>query len=209
MAKERETNLGKYLRSALEGVDQKSALPVFEDFFTSSSYPELLEFYKSLGGLLSDIPVGIKSNHIDLFINGNILELDEENHFNRYRFKSLEMPIYSTSNILNKENYAHFCAQYEGKARNYGKFWTNTSCEKMFGKPSLNGDLSGNGSPRWKQRAFYDTLKDHFSLVSDIKVKRISIYDSIEINGQKKSVNDLLKTYNPAYTQGILSAIKF
>lgn len=209
MAKERETNLGKYLRSALEGVDQKSALPVFEDFFTSSSYPELLELYKSLGGILSHIPVGIKSNHIDFFINGNILELDEENHFNRYRLKSLEMPLYSDDNILIKKNYKSFCLQFETKARSNGGFWTNTSCEKMFGKPSLNGDLSGNGSPRWKQRAFYDTLKDYFSLVSDIKVKRISIYDSIEINGHKKSVNDLLQTYNPAYTQSILSAIKF
>lgn len=209
MAKERETNLGKYLRNGFEGVDVKSSLPLYEDFYNSSYHEELLQFYKDLGGVLPHIPFGIKSNHIDFYINGNILELDEENHFTSYRTISLELPIYSTSNILNKDNYTYFCKQYEGKARNYGKFCTTVSCEKMFGKPSLNGDLSGNCSPRWKQRAFYDTLKDHFSLVSDIKVKRISIYDLIEINGQKKSVNDLLQTYNPAYTQSILSAIKF
>lgn len=205
----REENLGTYLRNSLEGVDKKTTLPRFEDLYNSSFYADLFELYKSLGGLLDRIPFGLNSSHIDFYINGNILELDEENHFTRYRTISLELPIYSTSNTLNKDNYKCFCKQYEGKVRNYGKFWTTVSCEKMFGKPSLNGDLSGNGSPRWKQRAFYDTLKDHFSLVSDIKVKRISIYDSIEINGQKKSVNDLLQTYNPAYTQSILSAIKF
>ena len=209
MAKERETNLGKYLRSGFEGIDKKCILPTHDDIINSSHYVELFQLYNGLGGITPHIPFGIKSNHIDFYINGNILELDEENHFTRYRLLSLEMPIYINSNILSKENYKKYCLKNESRAQQHAGYWTNDSCEKMFGKAALNGSFSQNGSPRWKQRAFYDTLKDYFSLVSDIKVKRISIYDNIDINGQKQSINEVLKVYNPNYTQSLLSAIKF
>lgn len=41
-----------------------------------------------------------------------------------------------------------------------GKRWTNPSAARFLGEPNVPGDFTGVGAPRWRQRAFYDALKD-------------------------------------------------
>lgn len=53
--------------------------------------------------------------------------------------------------------------------------WANNSTEKQFGKPDDNGDFSQNGSPRWKQGAYYDFLKDYLFAISGVPIIRFSI----------------------------------
>jgi hypothetical protein len=91
-----------------------------------------------------------------------VVELDEQRHFNRYRSLTLESSIYSHLPQFPLQLYKDLCVKHEEqclKAGGFGGNWSNPSCEKDFGKASEPKKLSGNGSPRWKQRAFYDFLK--------------------------------------------------
>lgn len=68
------------------------------------------------------------------------------------------------------------------------------SCEKMFGPAQQKGCLIGNGSPRWKQRAFYDFFKDISCLVTKIPVVRLSVYDVIDFRGMKYTLGEFLES---------------
>jgi hypothetical protein len=115
----------------------------------------------------------------DIKLNGGYIEVDEELHFNKYRLITLNSKIYKNSKILNLENYKKFCTEYEEKclkAGNYGKKWKNDSTEKQFGKSNKDGNLDKNGSSRWKQRAFYDLIKDIYCITNKFMLKRIAIW---------------------------------
>lgn len=47
----------------------------------------------------------------------------------------------------------------------------------MFGVSPVDGDFGVDAPSRWKQRAFYDYIKDVTSIVLDVPILRISIYD--------------------------------
>lgn len=61
-----------------------------------------------------------------------------------------------------------------------------------FGEGGAAGDLLGAGSPRWKQRAFYDFVKDLAPLCANISVARLAIWDLVEIEGKRALLGDLL-----------------
>lgn len=92
-------------------------------------------------------------------------------------------------------DYGNYCKKYESdclRKSSWGKYWTSPSTEKQFGPPGNSGDLEKNGSPRWRQRAFYDYLRDVFAKVYKIHILRVSIYDRIVANGKVKSVGNIL-----------------
>ena len=70
----------------------------------------------------------------------------------------------------------------------------------MFLKSNEDGNLSGNGSSRWRQRAYYDFMKDITSNIKNIPIIRISIYDkyrgktidNILGGNDNKIINDFL-----------------
>jgi len=74
----------------------------------------------------------------------------------------------------------------------FSGYWTNASTERQFGSASENGNFSGNGSPRWKQRTFYDFCRDLYSIVFEIPVYRLSIYDEIDFRGGKITLGTTL-----------------
>jgi hypothetical protein len=81
------------------------------------------------------------------------------------------------------------------KAACWGNNWKNNSTEKQFVKSEENGVLTGNGSSRWKQRAYYDFLKDISGRIMKIPMIRISIYDdykNVTVDGLLKNSNDKL-----------------
>lgn len=154
--------------------------------FSSSEIEEINAVYKALGGVL-DNP-SIRVGFYDIQLEKFIIELDEENHFNRYRFQTLQSSIYKRCVNFRVEEYQMFCKKYENGCRTNGGFWNNPSTDKQFGGSNINGNLSGAGSSRWKQRAFYDFIKDAYSIAKQVPIIRVSIYETY--NG--KTVNDLI-----------------
>ena len=57
----------------------------------SGYYDEAFDLYKKLGGTLSEVPMRVGAYDIDT--RDFIIELDEENHFNRYRLATLDSTI--------------------------------------------------------------------------------------------------------------------
>jgi hypothetical protein len=117
----------------------------------------------------------------DLAFDGVVVELDEELHFNRYRGQTLQPPW--ATQLPWHGSYLELCRVREQEclaAGKWGKRWTNPSCASMFGAPSAPGVLIGPGSPRWKQRALYDAVKDVAALQSPtLQLCRVSVYDRI------------------------------
>ena len=113
----------------------------------------------------------------DIDLKDFIIEFDEENHFNRYRLKTLNSLIYKDWKNFKVADYQQYCTKYEDKCCAYGKFWRTDSSDNQYEMSSPNGVLDGIGSSRWKQRAFYDFVKDVYSIVINTPIIRISIYD--------------------------------
>jgi hypothetical protein len=161
--------------------------------YNSNLFSDINDTYNKLGGVLELPP--LKTGPYDIDTNDIIFELDEEQHFNRYRLITLESTIYKSNKRLNVIDYRRFCRDYEyacERKANYGKYWKNSSTEKQFGRSSDNGILTGNGSSRWKQRAFYDYLKDVFSIITGVPIIRVSVYETYK----DKTVNDLISRHN-------------
>jgi hypothetical protein len=78
----------------------------------------------------------------------------------------------------------------------------------QFGKASNPGDLNGNGSPRWRQRAFYDFVKDLTPLLLGISVVRISIWDNVKVNGESILIKNVLRRVDCNAGQAIWELIE-
>jgi hypothetical protein len=108
---------------------------------------------------------------------------------------TLGSPLYSTLPEFPLDAYRCYCADFESKclgAGSYGGKWSNVSCERQFGSAGAFKDLEGNGAPRWKQRAFYDFVKDLSPLLINVKVVRVAIWDRIADGGASRPVHDIL-----------------
>lgn len=128
-----------------------------------------------------DLP-SFRPDHWDLRVEGILVELDEERHFNRYRARTLRSPVYERLTAFPLTAYRAFCVQHESAclaSASYGGYWSNKSCEAMFGKASKPRDLAGAGAPRWKQRAFYDYLKDLAPLCGHGPMVRLAVWDEL------------------------------
>lgn len=151
--------------------------------------------YKTLGGVLTDIPCRIGG--WDFVVDGRVVELDEEAHFNRYRGTTFTSNIYKDNPYVDPQHYVQCCRIHEKEClegRSFGGYWTNDSAEKQFGKAGPNRDLTGNGSPRWKQRAFYDFVKDFVPLVFGVPLIRIPIYEVLtDEKGSSLTVDQILQ----------------
>lgn len=147
----------------------------------------------------------------DIEFQGIAVELDEQLHFNRYRAITLSSPAYEELKSFPRINYRSFCTQFEEpclRAGSHGKRWTNPSCEKQFGVSPPRGQLEGLGPARWRQRAFYDFLKDLSSLIIGQPVVRIAIWDQIQIGEKFETVEWILKNPSDEGNQEILKLVK-
>ena len=178
----------------LQEYGEKKHLKLTRSQFLLSSefYSEVESMYKELGGILGEPPLTFGS--WDISTPEFILELDEENHFNRYRLQTLNSNIYQMINGFRLDEYMRFCTLYESGCRKHGGFWKNNSSEKLFVKSDDNGCLDGAGSSRWRQRAFYDFLRDVTGLIKEIPVIRLSIYQTFK--GRK--VYDIIESKDKA-----------
>ena len=147
---------------------------------------EVDRVYSDLGGLLPEAPFRFAKYDVDL--EDFIIELDEQEHFNRFRLKTLESSIYKQFNNFNVVEYKSFCRKYEYHCRKHGGFWENASTKKQFSQSEIDGQ---QGATRWKQRAFYDFVKDAYSITTNVPIIRVSIYETV--NGY--TINDLIMNH--------------
>jgi len=139
----------------------------------------LLDLYQALGGVLAR-PT-LRPGPWDLaFTNGLVVELDEELHFNRYRAMTLDRPWAAA--LPWSPAYRSQCIDHEAMclgAGTWGKRWTNSSTESMFGPAGPAGDFA-MGAPRWKQRALYDAMKDAYVAANPgFALARVSVHDLV------------------------------
>ncbi len=172
-----------FLKSVLHKMygEGKYKKPRKDKFYNSKFHAEVDRTYRSLGGQLNQYPMGYRG--LDIKCRDFIVELDEERHFNRYRLTTLESDFYQNYNCFDLKLYKNFCKDREKEclaAVSWGGNWKKEKSEEQFGQSNIEGCLEGNGSSRWKQRAFYDYLRDVFSHLLNIPVIRISIWEKID-----------------------------
>jgi hypothetical protein len=175
----RETYL-KSLIHEMFGEGNKEEFKFSYNQLSTKGKAEMMKVYKSLGGVLSTPPS--RFGAWDIVSPSLIIELDEEQHFNRYRQQTLNSLIYVENSIFSEVNYKDYCVRFEVnclKKATFGKYWTSPSTEKQFGIAGIKGDFSKEGSPRWKQRAFYDFCRDLYARDFGFKVVRFSIYGKV------------------------------
>jgi hypothetical protein len=150
-----------------------------------------LGVYRALGGAKREPRVA--PGQWDFALEGVVLELDEREHFNRYRARTLDSPAYALLDGFDVVLYRAFCNEHERDCQTYGGYWSNSSAEQGFGPAGEPGLLDrGPGSPRWKQRAFYDFAKDLAPLTEDLAVSRLSIWEEVASDSESLLVGELL-----------------
>jgi hypothetical protein len=165
----------------------------WQDLKTLHRKDEILRVYRLLGG--EGIPSSGGPGKWDMEFEGLIVELDEQRHFNRYRLKTLSSPIYSELTAFPLELYRRYCTEHERdcvRAGSHGGNWSNRSCERQFGPSSSPGILEGGGSARWKQRAFYDYMKDVGSAELGLPLVRLAIWDRVQVGNDQILLQDVL-----------------
>lgn len=139
-----------------------------------------LDLYRRLGGR-GEAALALRPGAWDMVLeDGRLVELDEEQHFNRYRAITLE-PDWAASLPWTRD-YRRYADEQETaslrKAKR-GGYWTSPSTEWMFGPADPPGTFEQHGSPRWKQRALYDGMRDALASVGGVRLVRLSIYDTV------------------------------
>jgi hypothetical protein len=139
------------------------------------------------------------------------IELDEEQHFNRYRAATLASTIYCYLPHFPFDAYSRMCVAREPgciQKASHGNYWTSPPSAKYFGRAARPGSLRPPGSPRWKQRAYEDLRKDALPLlVSNLSVVRLSVWDTLRAGSLLGQI--LTEPGLPGcYTQDILSLIR-
>jgi hypothetical protein len=175
----REAKLLELLGSQARTADSRSPR-ASTALLPGSAKAELHDLFAQLGGI--QLKPEFTAGPWDLVYRGAIqLELDEEQHFNRYRRTSLNEPW--AGQLPWAERYLSYSAVFEPdclRKGGHGGYWTSPATERMFGPADLPRTFDGKGSPRWKQRAFYDAIRDACALhVPVVSIARISIYDVV------------------------------
>lgn len=137
------------------------------------------QLFRDLGGLEESNGVFTAGDWDLADERGMYLEFDEDAHFHRYRGQTLTLPW--SAQLPWTNDYRRYCVDFESKARVFGGYWTGSAAERQFGPASARRDFTGNGGPRWKQRALYDAVRDAVALQTEgIGLIRVSIHDQID-----------------------------
>jgi hypothetical protein len=120
---------------------------------------------------------------VDVTLEEAVVELDETRHFNRYRLNTLRASVYKKLTAFDPDSYRRYCIQHEpvclkDASKPLG-YWTSPSSEREFGPSNTPGNLDQPGSARWKQRAFYDFIKDLAPIALGVHLVRLSVWDEL------------------------------
>jgi hypothetical protein len=172
-------------------------VPTLESIAAAKLGGLVTETYRRLGGV-NPTP-RVRPGQWDVATEKGAWELDEEQHFNRFRLVTLRSAIYRRVAGFDHASYRVYCSAKEDRClRKAGSrgYWSSSSSVAEFGPAGEPGVLAGAGSPRWKQRAFYDFIKDLSPFVLDIPVTRLSIWDDVACSGDIASLGWVLDQSN-------------
>jgi len=178
--------------------------PDKKEFDKSKIADDIFKIYKKLGGVLDEFPSRFRG--WDIEIRNHVIMLDDERHFNRYRLQTLESELYEKINFPMTE-YKMYCKKYEEvclRAATWSEKWSSFASVEQFGEAGPEGNLTGIGAPKWKQRAYYDFVRDVSQLIADYKVIRISIWDPLD-NG---IVDDVLTGKRADLSDNLIELVK-
>lgn len=138
----------------------------------------ILELFAQLGGRGPLGATGPRSWDITL-ADGPVIELDERQHFTPYRAQTLAAP-WAVGLPWSRE-YRQQCEEHADDPWKPTHLWRPKSAvpERLFGPAGPIGDYSGSGSPRGKQRALFDAIRDAHALAGAVTLIRLSIYDQV------------------------------
>lgn len=163
---------------------------------------DLRELFARWGGDLSMF-TRLRPGGWDLaFEGGLVVELDEQQHFNRYRKDTLTWSWAATLPWV--EPYSVYCQEFEYECLRFGKGqgrWTNPSSERFFGMGREPGDFEGVGSPRWRQRAFYDAVRD---AVPSSGLARLAVHDQLG----EETVETVLRSHDLSVAGDLLNILR-
>lgn len=173
---EREVELTRLL----DAVDAKPPR-LRVDSLPQDAQAHLFQLYRKLGGVLDSLPSYTTGGWDIVLPDGRKVELDEEQHFNRYRAISLQQEWaqklpWRGEYLDDAQGREDACLRVASRTG----FWSNPSAERMFGPSGVRGILEGAGSPRWKQRALYDATKDIAALHGVVRLARLSVWDTVD-----------------------------
>ena len=139
-----------------------------------------LDLYRALGGTAEEFVVFRPGGWDIVLADGLIVELDEEQHFTRYRATTLE-PVWCNA-LPWASDYRRFSTTHEDaalKKASRGGYWASPSTERMFGPADAPGVFAPSGAPRWKQRALYDAMRDAFAAAGEVRLARVAVWDEV------------------------------
>lgn len=140
---------------------------------------DVVDLYRKLGGMHPN-PQLTAGSWDSCFDGGLVIEQHESQHFNRYPAASLKCEWASA--LPWRRAYMDYSTRFGGdciKSRARGGYWSNDSSVRMFGPPGPQRELDGAGSPRWKQRALYDAMRDVAALNGAARLVRLAVYDVV------------------------------
>lgn len=150
------------------------------DMLPAEAQAQVFHLYRALGGV-QDQPALTPTGWDCPLADGLVVELDELQHFNRYRATTLDAAW--AIQLPWRTDYLRFCAVYEAdclRTKGSSEFWSTPKTVSMFGTPAPGAKtLDGVGSPRWKQRALYDAMRDIAALHGVVRLARVSIFDDV------------------------------
>jgi hypothetical protein len=178
--------------------------PSKKEFDKSKIADDIFKIYKKLGGVLDEFPSRFRG--WDVEIRNHVIMLDDERHFNRYRLETFESNLYEKIKFP-LDDYKNYCKTYEEiclRAATWSEKWSSFAAVEQFGEAGPEGDLNSVGAPKWKQRAYYDFVRDVTQLITDYKVIRVSIWDRIGDG----TVDDLLTGRREDLAGNLIDLIK-
>lgn len=134
----------------------------------------LMGLWRQFGGAGAGV---LRAGKWDFAAEGLLIELDEQEHFNRYRSMALDLP--GADRMPWAADYGPYCRDMEGKCRTHGGYWSTPSADRMMGGSDAPGVHGVLGPSRWKQRALYDALRDVWAVATGHTLARLSIYDTV------------------------------
>ncbi|MGM0946152.1 MAG: DUF7255 family protein [Bacteroidota bacterium] len=187
-------NLFSSLREGEIAFEENFHLDVNPNFLDEKGRTWLQEIYEDLDGIGKN-PL-LEKLKFDLKINRTLLIFDFELSFNRYRLKSFRSELYDEFSFPFVESHKRLCRTYEKECMKAGlqaRHWQGpTIATQCFGEAEEIGDLTGNGSPGWKLRAFNEAQVDLQSRIHGYKIFRISPYETIMTSGALRRLDQML-----------------
>jgi hypothetical protein len=182
------------LREGGASYDWQVELEVVPNYLDEKGKNWLKNSLAELGGEGS-LPL-LEKLKFDFKIGRQLILLDDELHFNRYRLITLRSEIYQEMSFSFVGVYKRLGRTYEKEALKTGmqsRIWSGPPIARsLFGEASEPGDFSGNGATGWKLLAYNSMQTDLQTRIHGYRLIRLNPYETLMTGGSLKRLDQLL-----------------